>query len=217
MIMLKLFLCLAVVCLILLISELIWERKILKGEYLRKFVHITAGSFIAFWPWILSWRTIQILSLAMVVVIIANKYLGFFNYHGKIRRVSQGDFFFAVAIFVCSIISQNKIFFAMAILEVALADGLAAIAGISAGKHWEYRIFGYKKTVIGSMVFWIVSASILTGGLLAAHDYFSFQSYYYLLLMLPPFLTLLENVAVYGSDNLVVPVALIVVLRAFQI
>ncbi len=215
--MLKLIICLGGILLILLIAELLSERKILKGEYLRKFVHIASGSFIAFWPWLLSWRTIQILSLLMVLVMVTNKYIGFFNYHGKVRRPTYGDYFFALAIFISAIISHNKIFFALAILEVALADGLAAIAGIGFGKRWEYKVLGNKKTVIGSMAFWIASASILTAGLLAAHDVFTFRDYYYLLLLLPPGLTVLENLAAYGVDNLVIPIFLIIVLRLVQV
>lgn len=215
--MLKLIICLGGILLILLLAELLSERKILKGEYLRKFVHIASGSFIAFWPWLLSWRAIQILSLVMVLVMVTNKYIGFFNYHGKVRRPTYGDYFFALAIFISAIISHNKIFFALAILEVALADGLAAIAGIGFGKRWEYKILGNKKTVIGSMAFWIASASILTAGLLAAHDVFTFRDYYYLLLLLPPGLTVLENLAAYGVDNLVIPIFLIIVLRLVQV
>lgn len=214
--MLKVFICLAGIFLILLIAELLRERKILKGEYLRKFVHIVSGSFIAFWPWLISWRLIQTLSLLMVMIMLTNKYIGFFNYHGKVRRVTYGDYFFALAILVCSFIAQDKIFFMLAILEVALADGLAAVAGIGFGRGWEYKVWGVKKTVIGTMVFWIVSAAILTPGLLAEHDVFSFNAYYYLLLLLPPALTLLENVAIYGADNLLVPLGLIIILRAVQ-
>lgn len=214
--MLKVFICLAGIGLILLIAEVLNERKILKGEYLRKFVHISSGCFIAFWPWLVSWRVIQALSLLMILVMATNKYFGFFNYHGKVRRVTYGDYFFALAVFICSIITHDKIFFALAILEVALADGLAAIAGIGFGKKWEYKVWGVKKTVIGTMVFWIATASIITPGLLASHDLFSFQDYYYLLLLLPPALTLLENFAVYGVDNLLVPLGLIAILRLVQ-
>src|SRR4051812_4808761 len=128
--MLKLIICLGGILLILLIAELLSERKILRGEYLRKLVHIASGTFIAFWPWLLGWRAIQILALLMILVMLTNKYVGFFNYHGKVRRPTYGDYFFALAIFICATISHNKIFFALAILEVAIADGLAAIAGI---------------------------------------------------------------------------------------
>jgi dolichol kinase len=215
--MFALILCVLGILLILLVAEALHERKVLKGEYLRKLVHIAAGSFIAFWPWLISWRTIQILSLGMLLVMATNRYFGFFNYHGRVRRVTYGDYFFALAILVSAIIAHNKIFFALAILEVAVADGLAALAGKGYGRQWEYKVWRTKKTLIGSMIFWIATASILTAGLLAAHDYFTFKDYYYLLLLLPPALTLIESLSFYGLDNIVIPVVLIIILRAVQI
>lgn len=215
--MLKLIICLAGILLILLIAELLRNKKILKGEYLRKFVHIAAGTFIAFWPWLIGRRTIEIIALLMICVMIVNRYTRFFNYHGRPHRITYGDYFLAAAIFISALISHNKIFFALAILEVALADGLAAIAGIGLGKKWEYKVLDSKKTLIGSMIFWITSATILTAGLLAAHDYFSFKDYYYLLLLLPPGLTALENISPFGLDNLLIPVVLIAILRSVQL
>ena len=214
--MLAVIACLAGIFALLVAADLLDKHKILKGEYHRKFLHITAGSFIAFWPWFMSWEAIQLISLLMLIAIIANRYLSWFNYHGKIGRVTYGDIFLVLAILTCSLITDNKIFFAIAILEVALADGFAAVAGMAYGKNWTYRVFGYKKTVIGSMVFWIVTAEILTAGLLAANDLFSFNDYYFLLLFMPPLLTVVENLAIYGVDNLLVPVLTIAILRTFQ-
>jgi dolichol kinase len=147
--------CAIVIFLILVLAEVLAAKKVLRGEYLRKFVHITTGSFIAFWPWLVSWHWLQILGLAMIVVTIANHYVSFLSYHG--HRASFGDIFLALAVFLSAIMTDNKIFFCLAILEVALADGLAALTGIKYGKHWRYKILGHPKTVIGSMSFWIIS------------------------------------------------------------
>lgn len=214
--MLNLIICILGLGVLLVLSEVIGKYKILKGEYQRKFLHISSGAFIASWPWLISWRTIQILSLLMIAIMAANYYFGIFNYQKRIGRVTYGDIFLALAVLLTSLITHNKIFFAVAILEVAVADGVAALAGSSYGKGWAYKVMGYKKTVIGTMVFWIATASILTPGLLAAHDIFSFNDYYYLLLLLPPALTLIENVAILGIDNLIIPVFLIIVLRIVQ-
>jgi len=215
--MLAVIACLGGLLALLIITELLYKHKLLKGEYHRKFLHITAGSFIAFWPWLISWRSIQILGVLMLLVILANRYSTFFNYHGRrLGRTTYGDIFLALAILVCAFITHNRIFFALAILEVALADGVAAIAGLAYGKGWDYKVFGCKKTVIGTMAFWIITASILPAGLLAAHNIFSLKDYYFLLLLLPPALTILENLAVFGIDNIVIPVALIIILRLVQ-
>lgn len=213
--MLMIIVCLIGLLILLAVTEFLGEKKILKGERLRKFLHITAGSFIAFWPWMISWRTIQVLAVLMLAVMLGGRYLGILKYHGRIRRVTYGDIFLAIAILIGSFIAGHKVFFTLAILEVALADGFAAIVGLSYGKEWGYKVFGYAKTVVGTMVFWIISVAILTAGLLSVHDLFSFTDYYYLLLLLPPLLTLLENLAVFGVDNLIVPLVTIAALRLF--
>jgi phytol kinase len=216
LIMLALIDCIVGLAALLVLTELLGKYKLLKGEYLRKFFHITAGSFIAFWPWLISWRTIQVLAVGMLAVMVAGRLFGVLRYHGRVRRVTYGDIFFALAILLCSFITTNNTFFALAILEVALADGLAAVVGISYGKQWGYKVFGYKKTVIGTMIFWIVSIEIITAGVLGSHNLFTYQDYYYLLLLVPPVLTILENLAVLGIDNLIIPLLTIAILRLFQ-
>ena len=50
-------------------SEFWWRTHDSHDEFSRKFVHITVGSFVAFWPFYLSWGQIMFLSLAFLVVI----------------------------------------------------------------------------------------------------------------------------------------------------
>jgi dolichol kinase len=214
--MLALIVCLLGLLILLVIAEFIGKKRLLKGEYHRKFLHISAGTFIAFWPWLISWHWIQAISLAMAAGMLANHHLNYFNYRGKIGRATYGDILYAVAIFLAASITHNKVFFALAMLEVAIADGLAAVAGISYGRYWVYKIFGHKKTVIGSMVFWIATVCIFGAGLLAAHDSISFQNYFLILLLAPPVLTLVENISLFGLDNLVLALLTVAVLRALQ-
>jgi dolichol kinase len=215
--MLKLAVCLLGLLVLLTIAEYIGKKKILKGEYHRKFLHITAGTFIAFWPWLISWRWIQVLALALFFGMLANRYFGFLNYHGKVGRATYGDILYALAILICSLLTHNRYFFALAIAEVAIADGFAAIVGFNYTKYWGYEVFRHKKTVIGSMVFWIATVCIFGYGLLPAHDFISYQNYFLILLLFPPLLTLLENLSIYGFDNIVIPIVVVVLLRALQI
>ena len=202
---------------LLIIAELLGKYRFLRGEYHRKFLHIAAGSFIATWPWLISWQSIELVALAMLGVMVANRYLSFLNYRGRVGRATYGDMCLALAIFLVAHFTHNKVFFALAILEVALADGLAAVAGIAYGKDWAYKVFKHKKTVIGSMTFWIITVCIFGAGLLPAHNQITFQNYFLILLLLPPVFTLAENLSVFGLDNLVIPLLTIIVLRAAQI
>lgn len=201
---------------LLLIAELLGKYHILKGEYHRKFLHISAGSFIAFWPWLLSWSQIEAFGLVALAVMLANHFLGFLNYRGRIGRATYGDMFLALAIFMAARLTHNKIFFMLAILEVAVADGLAAVAGRAYEKEWAYKIFKHKKTVIGSMAFWLASVCILGAGLLPAHDLISFKDYFLILILLPPALTIVENFSLLGFDNLLLALFTIAVLKSFQ-
>jgi hypothetical protein len=57
---------------------------------------------------------------------------------------------------------------------------------------------------------------IIPVGLLSPYSSFSVHQYYFLILLLPPLLTILENLAIYGIDNVVIPIALIAILRLVQ-
>jgi dolichol kinase len=214
--MLAVFICLAGLFVLLVIAEFLRRKKLVTGEYHRKLLHIAGGTFIAFWPWLISYRAIQLIALAMIAVMLINRYVSVFNYQGILGRARYGDMLYALAVVLTAAFAHDKIIFALAILQVALADGLAAVLGIRYGKYWGYKFLNSKKTVIGSMVFWLVSASILGVGLLYLHDSISFRDYYLLITLLPPLLTFAENISIYGIDNIVLPLLTVIILRAVQ-
>jgi dolichol kinase len=211
--MLAVITCLAGVLAILLVNEFLWRDKFLHGELKRKFVHILATIFIAFWPWIISFKAIALIGIGMVIVLLLNRQLKMLHYLGNIRQKTYGEVFLALAVTTVALITDNKIFYAIALLHVALADGLAAIIGTKYGRHWQYKVFGQTKSVIGTMTFWSISLLILGFGLLPAHNYITYDSYLPLLIVLPPILAAIENVAVFGLDNLAIPVAVIFALQ----
>lgn len=59
------------ICLIL--GEILWRKRILKGEYARKFVHITSATFVAFWPLFLSNIEIALVSLLFIFALVLTK------------------------------------------------------------------------------------------------------------------------------------------------
>lgn len=211
-----LIVCLLGVGAILGISEILWQKKILKGENQRKFVHIAGGCFAAFWPWLISWRAIQVLGVVLLAGVLANRYRKFSHFQDGTRRESYGDIFSALAIVACASLTTEPVFFAIAILHLALADGLAAVVGTGYGKKWRYKVFGHTKTVIGSMTFWFVSLCIIGCGVLFASDILAYTNYALLLVALPPILATLENLAILGSDNIVIPVAVIFTLNTLS-
>jgi dolichol kinase len=215
--MLTILACLAIVLGILIFSDYLSKKNIIKNEYQRKFVHILVGIFIASWPWLMSWRSIQLIGLFMLSVVIINRYKHMFKFDKSTRRKTYGDYWFAIAIVLCALLTTNKIFFAIAILHLALADGLAAIAGQVYGKHWKYSILGQPKTILGSMVFWLTSLFIFGIFLLLTYSNINFSNYALLLLLAPPVLTFIENISIKGSDNILIPLTVLLVLNLAQL
>ena len=212
MIMLAVIACLAGLALILVIAEILWRKKILRGEYQRKFVHMLAGTFIAFWPWIITFQQIQIISLVMLATILVVQHYKLLHFTSEPKRVSYGFVFFALAVLITSILADNKLIFCLAILNMALADGVAAIVGHKYGKGWHYVILTHTKTVVGSMAFWATSLFIFGIGLLFSP--ILADHYLGLLLFLPPILLIAENLPGLGSDNIFVPLVTVLVLNS---
>lgn len=215
--MLKLLAVFAGAFLILMIAEAGWRGKALKGEVHRKFVHITVGSFVAFWPWFVGFTTITIIGVLMLVGVLLNRQLQVFHFAKNIDRETYGDIFFAVAIIACSLLTDNRVYFALAILHMSLADGLAALVGKKFGAPWSYKVFRQTKTVLGSMTFWGTSVCIIGAGALFSHGTIDFSGYLWLLVLLPPTLTAVENLSSKGLDNLLVPITVIAALNLAEL
>lgn len=211
--MLAIIVCLSGIFALLLISELLGQKKILRGDLQRQFVHITVGSFIAFWPWLVSFDTIAWLGAAMLAIVLINRRKKLADFYSEVDRTSYGDIFYALAVIFAAILADDKIFFALAILTMALGDGLANVVGQKYGKKWKYKFLGHTKTVVGSMAIWLVSLSVLGVGLLFAQEFVDYSAYTTLLLVMPPLLVLVENTAIWGLDNLVVPVVVLLALN----
>ena len=199
----NMFLAVSVVFAILAFSELGWRRFWLKGEVGRKFVHISVGTFVAFWPYFLDWEEIRILSLAFFVVVLASMHLGVFKAIGSVQRPTYGEIFFALSVGLLTIITTSKGIYAAAILQMALADGFAAIFGGRFGTENKYHLFGRTKSIAGSLTFFIISLSLLIGYSQFSDNGLVWQ--YVVGISLGA--TLLENVASLGFDNLLVPLA----------
>jgi len=204
-----LILTLLVVFILLVCNEMWWRSQLSHTEINRKFIHITVGTFVAFWPFFLSWQQIRWMSLAFLVVVALSKYLHIFKAIHSVQRPTWGEIFFAVAVGAVTFITQNKWIFAAAVLQMALADGLAAIIGVQYGRKQRYLVFGQAKSVVGTATFILVSVYILV-----AFTYVSGTPLAYgTILGLSVAAGAIENFGVFGLDNLFVPVLIAYVLQ----
>ncbi len=200
---------------LLVVSEWLWRSKRLKGELGRKFIHITVGSFVAFWPLYMSFRSIQLVSLAFLLVVLASRYLNIFRIVHTIERKSWGDAMFAVGIGLTALLTSSHWIFAAAVLHLSLADGLAGVIGKRYGHSNEYKVFGYTKSVVGSSTFWLVSLVILLSVFVqgAPEQWLALP----LLIWLPITALIIENMGIYGLDNILVPLLIVAALSQLQL
>ncbi|HSX33223.1 MAG TPA: hypothetical protein VLF91_02705 [Candidatus Saccharimonadales bacterium] len=204
-------LAIAVVFLILVFAEYLSRYKGVHTELTRKIVHILVGVFVAFWPFFLSWGTIQGISLAFLAVVLLSIKLNVFAAIHAVSRNKIGEVLFAVVIGLLAFITTTKWVFTAAMLHLSLADGLAAIVGLGwAQEHNSYRIMGRTKSIPGSLAFFFTSAFIML-------CYAAFSGAKYdgtTLVGLPVAATIAENIAGEGVDNIAVPLLVALVLTS---
>ncbi len=203
------------IILMLVLSEFLWRKACIRGEFARKFVHIMAGSFIAFLPFLVSYGWVSILAIGFIAANLLNRYTPLFHAIHAITRKSWGDILFGFGILIASLFRPNKWIFVGAILQVALADGLAAVVGTHYGKH-RYKLFDHYKTPIGTLTFFISSilvvVLIITVGMVHASSHLLM-----LLAVIPLAMTALENVSGYGTDNILLPLGFLLLVKLTNI
>lgn len=205
----------ALIGFIVLTVEVLWRAKIVAGEYARKIVHILAGTVVAFLPYFLNWRELELLGTLGIVGVLFVRFSGLFRSWYDVNRVSWGDligsaFFVGLAFF-----EPSKIVFMGAVLHVSLADGFAAVVGTKYGKSSQYKVLGCTKSRAGTATFFVVSLLIMTGLMLFAQTTEPIP--YVALLLVPLATTAGENFSMYGIDNAVISSVVLVLFSALNI
>jgi dolichol kinase len=195
---------------ILLVTELLWHRQILRGEYARKAVHTALSLSIAATPFYLSWQEIQITGIVGVIAVVVIRYSGRIKSTYDISRFSIGDILGPLAIVLLAFFEPPVALFVCVMLHVGLADGMAAVAGTRYGKSNRYKVFGHTKSIAGTAAFLLCSI-IITGALVVAGDIELTRETVPFLLLMPLLLAATENVGVYGSDNALILLVTVVI------
>lgn len=205
--------CVFLIFVFLCIAEVLWRAKIIRGETSRKFVHIIIGSFVAFWPFLMSWRTIQVISIAFLVVLEFSRHFKIFQSIHNVRRETWGEMLFAISIGLLPLITTSRLVFAAAVLHMSLADGLAGLIGTKFGSKSRFSMFGQRKSVVGSLTFAVISYAIVLG-FFKASRLVGLEDINWVVISLPILATLLETASVKGTDNIVVPLLVAQVLNS---
>ncbi len=201
------------VFLILVGTEYLHKKKKIRGESARKLVHIAVGSFVATWPFYLDVTTIELLCLAFVGGVLLVRYSGFFGSIHDVERKTWGDVLFPLGIALTAMIAAEPWIFSAAMLHLGLADGVAALIGMGYKKARFYKIFGQRKSVVGTLCFLIVSFMITLVMVMTQQQALAHVGLP-LLLWLPPLITVIENIAPNGTDNIFVPLTVTLLLNA---
>lgn len=199
----NLFLILLLFLLIFGSAEFLYKRK-LSADITRKIVHIGGGIVAALLPVFLDLKTVIVIGGGFFLFLVWSKRKNFLNSVHKINEESIGALLYAPSLTLTAIVLWpiNQLAFQGAALVLGLSDGIAGIIGRKYGKR-KYSITG-TKTVEGSIVFFLITALILSAILLAN------SSQPLLIKMMFVFggsllLTIIEALFGKGWDNLFIP------------
>lgn len=196
------------VLVVLLSAEFLARRTNMHAELTRKFVHMIVGTFVAFWPFFLSWRQIELISLMMFVIIaISVKFTIFRSIH-TVPRNAIGEICFAMVIGILALISGSEWIFMASMLCLSIGDAMAAIIGLMWGDKNQYKVFGKTKSIAGTSAFFIVTLGVMIAYTTFSHDSAGLTT----LFLIPALATITENAAVNGTDNLIMPVLIALML-----
>lgn len=209
MVMLELAVATVPIAALLILSEIMWRARIIRGEAARKFLHIIIGSYVAYWLYFLTFEQIELLAVAMLVgVSISHKY-HIFHAITDIKRKTWGDIFYAAGLGLIAFITRQPWVFALAVLHMSVADGLAGLVGTQFGRGNTYTVFGAVKSVVGTVTFALASLGLLLA-FRVSHPEITLP----IVFGLPLILAAVENFGIYGTDNLAIPVLVALIANA---
>lgn len=203
------FIALAPVGVILVLSEYLWRKKIVKGERARKFIHILAGIHMAFWAHYVPADGIVILGGIALTILLYSRQSRLFTAIYQVKRRTYGEILFAVALIVTAVLAKEPWVFTISILLLSLADGGAAVVGRFWGINNQYFVFGkpaLRKSIAGTSAFIVFAyVCIFAGWILGGEDALR-TGPVIAFVLLPLGSAVLENTMPYGLDNVVTPI-----------
>lgn len=215
------FIYLVGISLLLAFNELNYRRLNLKGEFTRKIAHFSATLATIPFPYIFpSHWYVLVLALLFFGVLYITKYMKQLESIHNIERMSIGSYLLPISIYVTFLISflfENKLIYILPIVILAVCDPIAAILGINV-KNFNGRIkmFGYtfNKTWLGSGGFFVTSFVISLIALYFHHNAFDLKTFW--LAFVVAFAgTLAELFSLGGTDNLTIPLSVVLILVVF--
>ncbi len=191
------------------------RKKGAKTETTRKFIHFGGAFVTIFFPFILNFHwTVLALAVGFAFIMLLTKKSGWLQSVHGVERKSDGAIYHPIAIYTCFLYSQilnQPMFYVISILILAISDALAALVGKSYGAN-EYLVeVGTRKTIEGSVTFFLTSFLIVHLILLLATQTGRIESVL-IALLISIIVTVFEGVSLKGADNLFIPLGTMFIL-----
>ena len=184
-------------CTLVGVVEMFKRRFSLPTNVSRRVTHIGASLIAAASPLFLNQLTIVIACLFFAGLIFFGRKTTLLSSIHDVERRSFGDVFLPLGEAVSAIVflPHSIAAFQFGILVMGISDAFAGLGGEKFGKH-KIHFFGNHKSIEGSIIFFICTLIL---ALLFA-PVFSHQ-----VIIVSAILTIVEFLAIYGFDNLVLP------------
>jgi phytol kinase len=198
---------------VILLAAEVWARAGAKPEWTRKLVHLGGGLIGLALPWLIEspWVVLA-LTASLSALFLLGERLDVMKSLHKVERKTRGSEYYPLAIWLVFVIAADrKWLYLAAVLTLAVADASAALIGSRYGKH-RYEVEDEYKSVEGSLVFFVIAflAAWLPMLLMTTLPRATCLLSALLVAML---VTIFEAISLRGTDNLFVPVAVVVVLQ----
>jgi phytol kinase len=206
---------------LLVFTELIYRRLGFKGEITRKFAHFTATLSTIIFPYLFDdhWYVLALAVFFFVLLYISKKGTHLKSIH-DITRKSAGSYLLPVAIYLTFLIAYqmgHRFYFILPVLVLAICDPVAGILGLNIQQfNHKISLFGhqFQKTTLGSSSFFI-SCFLISLIALYYHRMVFDAKTFWLALSIAVLGTLVELFSWRGTDNLFIPMSVLLMLVIF--
>lgn len=193
-------------CFSFLSLEVLKRKKILSSDSTRRIIHIGAAIIAYTFPLYLSLQQVLIICFIILGIMIFSRYKSLLSHIHKVDRKSWGEIFYPLGIMIVAIsfLPNDIASFRIVVLVLGVSDLLANIIGTHLGSH-SFQVFKCRKTIEGSFAFFVSTLIILL----------IFKINPLVAVFISVIATFVEFFSPYGSDNLIVPIIVSVLLILF--
>ncbi len=212
--------CIGIAILLILFSiivagvEVLQRVKNLHAESARKSIHVLGGLGCILFPTLLdSWVSVLIVASFFAIFFFFGEKYKLLKSLSGVTRKSYGSVLFPISILLLFIISGGEIWiYCSSLLVLVLSDSAAAITGVKYGMAKFMVTDKQKKSLEGSLAFFVISLIVITLSIFLLSD-FTFLPSLLTAVLMSLLLTGVEAISVHGSDNILLPLVSVFILK----